>query len=459
MKQTTFALVLLLTRLLSHGGVDAREITLHFPHFAGQSYDWNIFQGEKTVTLASGVISPEGRVTLVMPDEYKIYRGMTRWMLKTGGGLDMIYAGKGFSVECLSDKPSNETIVYTGDPENIFLRNQFKRQQAVLERLEAVNHLLQVYTPQEELYPILSTEQGSLRRQFGEIQADRKKSPLYAARFGEVVDFTRGIADRIYEKQEDHTAYFNDFMTLFLNFQDLYTSGHWDQVLHTWLMMNIRSGQDAAFGNRLGEVLKRMDQDDILAAFVRKTVPLLVQMGKDDLLPRVGEVLDKHPGVKTGLTEPARNMLASYKILTGRKAPDLVFQAPVRTSTGVVNGGITIATDKLGAEQTLLLFYQGDCQPCEDALIALSNGYNVLKDKNVRVIAVSADESPQSFEKKIPYHQWPDNYCDFTGKAGVNFKNYAVLGTPTMFLLDRDGIVVKKTAVAEDLLLYFRSKD
>jgi peroxiredoxin len=224
-------------------------------------------------------------------------------------------------------------------------------------------------------------------------------------------------------------------------------------------MMNDRSSQDAVFGKRLDEVLKRMDQDDILAAFVRKAVPLLVRMGKDDLLPRVGEVLDKRLGVKAGLPKPARNMLASYKILTGRKAPDLVFQAPVRTSTGVVNGGITIATDNLGAEHALLLFYQGDCQPCEDALIVLSNGYNLLKDKDVRVIAVSADESPQSFEKKIPYHQGPDNYCDFTGMTGVNFKNYAVLGTPTLFLLDREGIVVEKTAVAEDLLRYFRTID
>ena len=116
--------------------VQAHEIDLHFPHFAGQSYDWKIFQGGKELTVILGGIDPDGRVTLVMPDEYKTYRGMTRWMLKTGGGLDMIYAGKGFFVECLSDKPSDETIIYIGNPENDFLKVQHKRQQAVMRRAQ-----------------------------------------------------------------------------------------------------------------------------------------------------------------------------------------------------------------------------------------------------------------------------------------------------------------------------------
>jgi len=36
--------------------------------------------------------------------------------------------------------------------------------------------------------------------------------------------------------------------------------------------------------------------------------------------------------------------------------------------------------------------------------------------------------------------------------AGVNFKNYAVLGVPTLYLLHREGIVVKKSAIVDELL-------
>ncbi len=68
------------------------------------------------------------------------------------------------------------------------------------------------------------------------------------------------------------------------------------------------------------------------------------------------------------------------------------------------------------------------------------------------MIAISADDNEQAFEKKLPYHQWPDNYCDLTGMDGINLKNYGVLGVPTLFLLDREGIILEKIAMVNDVL-------
>jgi peroxiredoxin len=439
--------------LLSASILQASEIKLHFPHFSGQAYEWKIFQGKQKLTVRTGEIPSDGRVALTMPETYQDYRGMTRWLLKKGGGLDMIYTGKSFSVECLSDKPNSENIIYTGNPENDYLKAQHRRQQTILDKLGAVNHLLQVYQPDEDLHKTAQAEQAHLRQAFEQVQADRKDSPLYAARFGEIVDYTRGIADKIYEDQEDHIAYFNDFVTHKLDFEDLYTSGHWDQVLHHWLMMNIRSREgDAGVTKRLGTVMKRMKTDDILAAFAEKAVPLLVQKGKDDLLPPIKAHLEDHPDAMAKLSSSAKSMLASFTILTGKKGPDLVFKAPVRKQADMAKEDIELETDQLDADYTVLLFYKGDCPLCEDALIDLANKYQKLKDQNVRVIAVSGDENKKAFEKKLAYHQWPDNYCDFSGMSGVNFKNYAVLGVPTLYLLDKDGVVVKKSAMVDEVL-------
>jgi hypothetical protein len=305
-------------------GSYAQEIQLHFPHFAGHAYDWKIFQGKKDLTVQSGEIAPDGRVILTMPDAYRGYRGMTRWLLKKGGGLDMIYVGKGFSVECLSAQPGPENITYTGNPENDYLKSQHRRQQTILDKLGAVNHLLQMYQPDEELHETVLAEQAYLRQAFEQVQADRMKSPLYAARFGEIVDFTRGVADKIYESQEDHMAYFNDFVTHTLDFKDLFTSGHWDQTIHHWMMMNIRSDkEDQAFISRLNAAMARMNQDDILVAFAEKTVPLLVEKGKDDLLPTISNHLEAQPAAKSALSGSVNHMIASVKILTGTKGPNL----------------------------------------------------------------------------------------------------------------------------------------
>jgi peroxiredoxin len=446
--------------LFSASPIHAQQIHLHFPHFAGHVYEWNIFQGKDPVTVRSGEIPPDGRVALIMPQKYQDYQGMTRWLLKKGGGLDMIYVGNSFSVECLSDQPGPDNIIYTGNPENDYLTSQHERQQTILDKLGAINHLLQIYGPDEDLHQIALAEQAKLRRAFEQVQADRSGSPLYAARFGEIVDFTRGIADKIYDNPEDHTAYFNDFVTHTLDFKNLYTSGHWDQVLHHWVMMNIRSGKgDPAFIDRLDAVLARMDRDDLLAAFTEKTIPLLVEKGKDDLLPAIAEHLKNRPAALADLTGSVKNMLASVKILTGQKAPDLMFHAPVRTQTGTSEQDILIETGNLDAAYTILLFYQGECSACEDALIDLANKYKGLAEQNVRVIAVSADKTEQGFEKKLAYHQWPENFCDFSGMAGENFANYGVLGVPTLFLLDREGVVVKKTAMLDEVIQIIEKKN
>jgi len=453
MKQITFTFALIVIFLLSCSGVHAQAIQLHFPYFAAHQYDWKIFQGKKQITVISGEVAPDGRVTLVMPEAYQDYRGMARWMLKTGGGLDMIYVGKGFSVECLSEHPNDKNIIYTGNPENDYLKEQHHRQQIILDKLGAVNHFLQVYTHTEDLYQTISKEQVHLRQQFEQVQVDRADSPLYAARFGEIVDFTKGVADKVYANPAEHTGYFNDFVTHTLKFKDLYTSGHWDQVLHQWLMMNIGSATGGAgFKARLDVAIKRMVEDDILAGFAEKAVPLLVQKGKDDLLPQIKALLDKHPGAKAGLSATVKSMLTSFKILTGKKGPDLMFQTPVLTKNGLVHQDILLETDQLDADYTLLLFYQGECPLCEDALIDLANKYKWLTEHNARVIAVSGDTTEQGFEKKLAYHQWPDNYCDLTGMGGMNFKNYGVLGVPTLFLLNREGIILEKTAMVNDVL-------
>ena len=171
----------------------------------------------------------------------------------------MIYVGKDFSVECLSRAPPARITSFTKTTlRTITCQHRAKNNRLLLKKLEAVNHLLQAYSPDDALYKTALKEQERLRLQFEQTQKERTNSSLYAARFGEIVDLTRGVADQVYENREDHVRYFNDFVTHTMNFMDLYTSGHWDRVLDNWVMMNIRSKDgDAGFEKRLTTALNR----------------------------------------------------------------------------------------------------------------------------------------------------------------------------------------------------------
>ncbi|WP_320042989.1 redoxin domain-containing protein [uncultured Desulfobacter sp.] len=218
-------------------------------------------------------------------------------------------------------------------------------------------------------------------------------------------------------------------------------------------MMNINSqDKEEQFKGRLNTVFKRVAEDHILAAVDQTLIPLLVQKGKDDLLPIIVSHLDQRPDAKAKLSNKVKNMIASVKVMTGKKAPDLLWKSPISTRTKKMLQDIILKTEQLDAVYTILLFYQGDCQLCEDALIDLANKYNWLAKRNIKVIAISGDESENAFQKKLAYHQWADNYCDFSGMDGVNFKNYGVLGVPTLFLIDRDGIILKKSAMVDEII-------
>ncbi|MFN2359356.1 MAG: hypothetical protein ABR534_16635, partial [Desulfotignum sp.] len=89
-----------------------------------------------------------------------------------------------------------------------------------------------------------------------------------------------------------------------------------------------------------------------MAGFAEKAVPLLVEKGMDDLLSTIKNHMESRPSVQEALSDSVRNMMASVKILTGKKGPDLMFYAPVRTQTKTSAEDIIIETEKLEAVYT-----------------------------------------------------------------------------------------------------------
>jgi thioredoxin-related protein len=101
---------------------------------------------------------------------------------------------------------------------------------------------------------------------------------------------------------------------------------------------------------------------------------------------------------------------------------------------------------------TLLVFYQSGCGPCEDLMAGLKTNYKELVVQGLEIVTVSSDLSEDVFKNAAAQLPWEDKYCDLQGMAGVNFKNYAVLGTPTIYLIDKKGFVVQKMATVSDVL-------
>lgn len=96
------------------------------------------------------------------------------------------------------------------------------------------------------------------------------------------------------------------------------------------------------------------------------------------------------------------------------------------------------------ADKTVLVFYKSGCGPCEELLGQLPAVYQRMKDSGMRIIAISSDADIPSFMEHAQDFPWERSYCDLQGTQGVNFKSYGVIGTPTLFVIDKQGKIIEK---------------
>jgi peroxiredoxin len=118
------------------------------------------------------------------------------------------------------------------------------------------------------------------------------------------------------------------------------------------------------------------------------------------------------------------------KVKIGDKAPKLDGEVPVNA---------------------LLIFYESGCTHCQHQLAELTQHYSEITEKGIRVISISTDESKEVYEYHSKAFPWPDKRCDFQGFKGENLKNYGVVGTPTIYLIDEKGIIIDRQPRLENI--------
>lgn len=447
--------IIIVILLLANYVAKAQTIDLEFPYFAGQTYEFKLFQGEKQVKVKEDTIPKGGKVQLVVPAEYKGYKGMAQWYLtnsKTGGGLDLIINNENFSVSCVDSIPTNESIVYKGSSENIFSKTNYMQQQALFAKHDAMLSAVRAYPKTDALYKTFEDEYNRIKNDYVDYSKTLAATPLYAARFRQMVNLTMGIGTIVTLDEKEKANNINDFIVNELNYAALYTSNHWGGIINNWVQLQtVVIKDDAILAQNAKTILKRLPTDKIYTDFVISITKELTKAGKDNVL---AELVSDIKGSKRLLNyDGVLNMY--QQDLTG-KAPDIT----IITHKGLVedhnHGRKVIKTDQLNSKNTLLLFYKSGCGPCEETLQGLVGNYKDLIAKGFRIISIAADTDEQIYENTSSQYPWTDKYCDLKGIDGVNFKNYAVIGTPTMYILDKKGIIQAKIATVKELLQWMK---
>lgn len=400
-------LFIISTTLLSAMAMQAQSLSLDFPHFASQEWTMTAFHGAEQDTIASGKLDASGKATIALPVGYKHYRGMTRWLLKNGGGLDVIFSGIGedIAVSCTEARPSQSTIIYKGTSENSYLGPRYARQQDILKKTSAMRMVAKAYEDDKTLQPVFEKELDKQEEAYKLLQEETASNPLYAARFAQIVDLTQRLPLMLARSITRTDSLLTQTIVNSLDISALYTSGHWDEVLGMWLQYYVQNPANEALLADDYQILKdRIADKEIQTAFVQSVSDLLHKMKRSDLA-----LLNER-----------------------RKAPALV-------------------QCKLPNKKTILVFHESGCGNCTDQMEKLVELYPKAKAEGYEVISIAADSDKEIFEHTSKAYPWEGKYCDLKGFAGKDFINYGVIGTPTFYLIDEKGTIRGIYAQVDDM--------
>lgn len=268
--------------------LNAQQIQFKFPHFAEMEYVFCLIQGEKEDTISQGKMSKEGRLTIQIPDKYKGYKGMGKWSLKNGGGLGIIINNENFTIECLESQPKYGNIKYINSTENQFLSESFHQQREILSKYEAVTNALMTYSDKDSFYNELKTEQQKRINEFSQLQKSITSEDLYASQFKKISDFSTGIGNNLTDDPKKKQEAFNRFMSSEMDWNDLYTSGHWNGIISQWIQMNLEIiKDDSKFLNDIQFIIIKLKPDsNLYQSFTNILINKLTKAGREDLLER-----------------------------------------------------------------------------------------------------------------------------------------------------------------------------
>lgn len=425
--------------------IKGQDIEMEFPYFAGKTYDFILFQGSKTKVIHD-TVPKDGKFTLSVPKEYSPYTGMVRWLItgtKEGGGLDMLIPGHNFSVICKEPKPDDSNIIYTGNKHIGELNILFKKQQTIFARHDAMLQATKAFSVGDKNYALYKKEYHNQLKAYDDFQKELKLKNDYPAQFITIVNITQGIGTQIFPTEKERAKNIAHYISQELDWETLYTSGHWDGIVASWVAIHTEVfNEPKGFASDFAQISKKLKGEQY-TDFAARVAYTLSQNGKDNFIAEISPMVIASEKI-TSYIGPLAVYIAGTN---GTQAPDL--ELSIGPSTTILQSK-DFTKETRG--KTLLLFYVSSCGPCKQVLDELSKEYTNIQALGIRVISISADEDEFLFTAKAKELPWKDKYRDNKGLKGINFKNYGVMGTPTLFLIDKSGKIVVRSATLKEIM-------
>jgi len=370
----------------------SQTINITLPDEANSKYYFVLNKGLKQDTIQEGILGFAGNATIKIPEKYKGYKGMAALQLK--------------------DKPTYVHLVINN--ENFTAERQ----------------------PDKKFKFLHSKENDFL---YGIIQD--KKQPvstpsLYASHFLDMMQYVQrqnraqSQGATLKEKTELRQYALNS-----LNMDNLYTSGLWYFVIDNIVKL---SSSEESLGEDMVQILKKIQSQEVFEALSNDLITITQQFGLDEAFDVIVPYIEKSGRIKA----PQGKMFDAFTMAKMRKG-----------MTAPIIEGYKKQQNISSLNKTIVIFYDPECHNCEIQLDQLIKDYNKLTQHGIQIVSISSSFEKNEFEADLRRFPWSNSLCDFKGFLGNNFKNFGVISTPTIFLLDKENKILGRYALISKMNL------
>ncbi len=332
-------------------------------------------------------------------------------------------------------------------PENDCLNRWFDNAVQYIQQIGLNKELSKLYKKEEPFLKKLETEKQCIEEQLQRLTDTINQSTLFAGKYMQLKMAQEEKLAKVWESNETKTVAKKFFTQI--DFDALYGSSMWFGIINSCMEVYTKESlYFGAFGTDVASNLKRIKNQQVYEDFIDAAISVTEKFSWTKDQETIVDFIIKDNRIKNP-TGKLEKIIQSYQLAIGKKSPNLTLTNTVGNYTTTV-----LKTDSLKSKYTLLLFYQSDCGHCETAIATLKTNYKDLVAKGIKIISIAGDLDPVTFTKTAASFPWTAKYRDVEGMNGVNFKNYAVIGTPSMFLLDSKGIIVQKPVTVEELVKF-----
>ncbi|GHV52647.1 hypothetical protein FACS1894181_15910 [Bacteroidia bacterium] len=432
MKRFLFLLIL----IVFAWEIPAQQVELYFPALAGQSARISCFKGNHLDSL-SVALDMQGKGKTQLPANYK---GFIQLGIPGAGTIECIGGEPILKVESSEAHINKENVRFPDSKENSFFYRIFEEKSLNIHRQSWIQMGLQLYKPESDLYKSLEKENEQAVKQASVIEAEIKETSLYASKLLRIISFVSDIQTAI-NTPGVSTASLESYLQKDMDWEALYTAGRfWRYVQEDYLRLFeqipvvSQKEKEIQYVESVSPLFGQL-KEPMRSAFLETVYAICEQIGWETAKNHILSYISDNKIDIGAQSENLKRTLAAGKTMPGKPAPEI---------KGLQAGQQGIA---------IVVFYESGCDNCITQLEELKKHYARLRNTGIQVVSVSADMDPRVFEYHSKSFPWPDKLCDYKGFMGENYINYAIMATPTLYVIGNGIIIGRYASLSETGLL------